>query len=129
LIFGVSRSAPWGISQIFQVLDVTLFGVLESHPRYELPFENRDGTVKFIMKVYHNFKSIIVPRKVFGGFHSHEPDFDMMSEPDRGLFDDQKLRGSTDFQEECSLDFPLDKLSSRHVLNTLVGSISLTKVI
>jgi hypothetical protein len=35
-------------TQIFQVLDLTLFGVLKRHPRYELLFENDNATVKFI---------------------------------------------------------------------------------
>jgi hypothetical protein len=32
-------------SQIFQILDLTLFGVLKRRPRYELPFENDNTTV------------------------------------------------------------------------------------
>jgi hypothetical protein len=116
------------ITQIFQVLDVTLFSVLETCPKYELPFENHNPTVRFIIKAYHDFKQTIMPRNVLGALHSHEADFDTMSEPYRLLFDDEKLRGSTGFQEACSLDFLLDQLSSRHVLIDLVGSTSLTKV-
>jgi hypothetical protein len=47
-------------TQIFQVLDVTLFGVLKRRLGYELPFEDEKETVNFIMKVYHDFKQTIV---------------------------------------------------------------------
>jgi hypothetical protein len=43
-------------TQIFQVLDVTLFGVLKRRLGYELPFEDEKETVKSVMKVYHDFK-------------------------------------------------------------------------
>jgi hypothetical protein len=33
-------------TQIFQDLDVTVFGALKPHTRYELPFENEKATVK-----------------------------------------------------------------------------------
>jgi hypothetical protein len=32
-------------TQIFQVLDLTLFGVLKRRPRYELPFGDDNATV------------------------------------------------------------------------------------
>jgi hypothetical protein len=47
-------------TQIFQVLDVTLFGVLKRRPIYQLPFEEEKETVKFRMKVYHDFKQTMV---------------------------------------------------------------------
>jgi hypothetical protein len=34
-------------AQIFQVLDVTLFGVLKRRPRYELPFGDEKVTGQF----------------------------------------------------------------------------------
>jgi hypothetical protein len=43
-------------TQIFQVLDLTLFGVLKRRLRCELSFENENATVKFTMQVYHDFK-------------------------------------------------------------------------
>jgi hypothetical protein len=42
-------------TQIFQVPDLPLFGVLKWRPRYELPFDDDNATVRFIMKVYHEF--------------------------------------------------------------------------
>jgi hypothetical protein len=47
-------------TQIFQVLDATLFGVLKRRLGYKLPFEDGKETVKFIMKVYHDFRKAMV---------------------------------------------------------------------
>jgi hypothetical protein len=47
-------------TQIFQVLDVTLFGVLKRRLGHKFPFEDEKETVKFIMKVYHDFKQTVV---------------------------------------------------------------------
>jgi uncharacterized PurR-regulated membrane protein YhhQ (DUF165 family) len=43
-------------TQIVQILDVTLFGVLKRRPRYQLLFEDEKETVQFRMKVNHDFK-------------------------------------------------------------------------
>jgi hypothetical protein len=43
-------------TQIFQVFDMALVGVLKGHPRSELAFEDEKMTVKFRMKVSHGFK-------------------------------------------------------------------------
>jgi hypothetical protein len=47
-------------TQIVQVLDVTLFGVLKRRLGYKLPCEEENETVEFIMKVYHDFKQTMV---------------------------------------------------------------------
>jgi hypothetical protein len=51
-------------THIFQVLDLTLFGVVKRRPRYEPPFETENSTVKFLMKVYHDFRQTMVPSNV-----------------------------------------------------------------
>jgi hypothetical protein len=47
-------------TQIFQVLKLTLFGVLKRQPRYELPFGVERAAFQFTMTVYHDFKQKIV---------------------------------------------------------------------
>jgi hypothetical protein len=47
-------------TQIFQVLDVTPFGVLKRRLGYTLPFEDEKETVTFILKRYHDFKQTMV---------------------------------------------------------------------
>jgi hypothetical protein len=51
-------------TQISQVLDLTLFGVLKRRSRYELPLEREKDLDTFIMKVYHNFKQITVESNI-----------------------------------------------------------------
>jgi hypothetical protein len=51
----VTSFAPH-ITQNFQILDITLFGVVKRHPRYEFPLWDEKASVKFIMKVSHDFK-------------------------------------------------------------------------
>jgi hypothetical protein len=55
--------APY-TTQIFQVLDVTLFGVLKRRLGYKLPFEDQKETVEFIMKVYHDLKQTMVESNI-----------------------------------------------------------------
>jgi hypothetical protein len=100
-------------THVFQVLDLTLFGVLKRRPRYALPFQTDNSMVKFIMKVYHDFKQTMVPSNVWGAFHALGFDYDTRREPSRLLFDEEKLRGRAGFEELWSLDFPLDQLSDR----------------
>jgi hypothetical protein len=45
-------------TQVFQVLDLTLFGVLKRCPRYELPFDENNATVKVRTKVYHEKRAV-----------------------------------------------------------------------
>jgi hypothetical protein len=42
-------------TQIFQLLDLILFGVLKRRSRYEMPFDEHNAIVKVITKVYHDF--------------------------------------------------------------------------
>jgi hypothetical protein len=102
---------PPHTSHIFQVLDLTLFGVLKRRPRYELPCETDNSTVKCIMKVYHDFTQTMVPSNVRRAFSALEGDYGTRREPSRRLFDEEKLRGSAGFQELWSLDFFPDQLS------------------
>jgi hypothetical protein len=107
-------------TQIFQVLDTTLFGVLKRQRRYELPFGDEKATVQFFMKVYHNFKQTMVEPNIWGAFQALGFEFDTRSEPYRLLFNEEKLRESTGFRELWSIDFPLDQLSVRR-RNTKFG--------
>jgi hypothetical protein len=47
-------------TQVFQVVGMSFFGPLKRQPRSKLPFEDKKMTAKFILKVYHDFKQIIV---------------------------------------------------------------------
>jgi hypothetical protein len=47
-------------THIFQIFDVILSNVLKQYLRCELAFEDEEMTIKFLMKVYHGFKQIMV---------------------------------------------------------------------
>jgi hypothetical protein len=51
-------------TQVFQILDLTLFGVLKRRPRYELAFDDAKPTADFIMKVYDDSRQILVSPNV-----------------------------------------------------------------
>jgi hypothetical protein len=55
-------------SHVFQVLDLTLFGVLKRCPRYELPFDENNATVKIVTKVDHDFTQTMALSNVWGAF-------------------------------------------------------------
>jgi hypothetical protein len=100
-------------TQVFQVLDLNLFGVLKRCPRYELPFDDDNATAKVIVKVYHDFTQTNVRPNVCGAFHAFGLEFNMRRELYGFLFDEATLRESAGFRELCSVDFPLDQLSDR----------------
>jgi hypothetical protein len=57
-------------TQIFQILDLKLFGVLKRRTRSALPFENDNPTAKFIMRVYHDFGEIIIQSNIRRAFQA-----------------------------------------------------------
>jgi hypothetical protein len=95
-------------SQVFQVLDLTLFRVLKRCPKYELTFDDDNAMVKVITKVSHDFTKTIAL------------EFDVKRERNEPLFDEIKLRESPGLQELWSLDFPLDQLSGRRQIARFV---------
>jgi hypothetical protein len=87
--------APY-TTQIFQILDVTVFGVLKRRLGYKFPFEDEKETVKFIMKVYHDFKQTMVEPNIWGAFRAigFEFEFDTEAQPYRLLLNERKQRES-----------------------------------
>jgi hypothetical protein len=59
-------------TQIFQVLDVAFCGVLKRQPTGELPFKVEKETVKFIMKVSHDFKQKMLEPNRWEAFQASE---------------------------------------------------------
>jgi hypothetical protein len=108
----VITSAPH-TTQIFQVLDVTLFGVLKRCLGDKLPFEDEKETVRLIMKVYHDFKQTMVEPNIWDAFRVIEFEFDTEAEPYQLLFNEEKLRQSEGFRELWSIELSLDQLLSQ----------------
>jgi hypothetical protein len=114
-------------TQVFQTLDLTLFGVLKRCPRYELPFHEKNATVKLITKAYHDFTHTMARPNVWGTFCALGFEFDTRREPHEPLSDEIKLRGSAGFEELCSVTFPWTSYWADDVLLGSVGSTSLSK--
>jgi hypothetical protein len=94
--------------QIFQILDMTLVGVLKRRLGYKLPFEDEKETGKFIMKVYHDFKQTMVEPNTWGAFRviGFEFQFGIEAEPYRPLFNEEKLRQNTGFRARFRTQSP-----------------------
>jgi hypothetical protein len=116
-------------TQVFQVIDLTIFGVLKRCPRYELPFDDDNALVKVITKVYHDFTQTMSRPNVWGTFRAlgFEFEFDTRRDPYELLFDEVKLRESAVFEELCSVTLPWTGYRADDVLLASVGSTSLSK--
>jgi hypothetical protein len=114
-------------TQVLQVLDLAFFGVLNRCPRYELPFDENNATVKVITKVYHDFTQTMARPNVWGTFCALVFEFDTRREPYELLFDEAKLRESAGFQELCSVMFAWTSSRADDVLLASVGSTNLGK--
>jgi hypothetical protein len=86
-------------TQISQVFDLTLFDVLKRRPRYELSLDDDNATVRFIMKVYHDFGQTVIRPNIWGAFRVPGLEFDMKDLPYRLLFDEIKQRESASFED------------------------------
>jgi hypothetical protein len=104
---------PPHTTQIFQELDISLFGVLKRRGQYKLPFGDDQDTATFLLKTYRTFKQTMVEVNIWGAFQQAGFEFDVSVEPYRLRFEGAKLRASPAFQEIWSLDFPLGRLSAR----------------
>jgi hypothetical protein len=94
----VTTSAPH-TDQVFQVLDLTLIGVLKRRPMHELPFNDDTATAKSIMKGYHDFWQTMIQRNIWGSLRALGVEFDVRIVPYRLLFDEIKLKKKAGFQE------------------------------
>jgi hypothetical protein len=113
-------------TQIFQVINLSLFGVLKLCPRYELPFDENNATVKVITKVYHEFTQTMARPNVWGIFRALGFEFDTIIGPYELLFDELKLKESANFEELCWLTFPWIRYRAHDVLLASIGSTSLS---
>jgi hypothetical protein len=93
-------------TQTFQVFDLTLLGVLKRHRGYGLSFGDEKATVKFRMKVYHDFEQTIVEPNISEVFQALGFEFNRGTEPCRFFLYKEKLTRSADFRGLSSIDFP-----------------------
>jgi hypothetical protein len=101
--------------QIFQVFDLTLFGVLKRRGQYQLPFEDDTGSVRFIKKMYHDhdFRMTIVEPNIWGAFRGIGVKHSVVDGVQRVSFDEMTLRESEGFKELWDIDFSFGNLWPR----------------
>jgi hypothetical protein len=58
-------------TQVFQVFDLILFNVLKRRPRYELPFDDGEATLKCTMQAFHDFRETMIQPNMWGAFPRH----------------------------------------------------------
>jgi hypothetical protein len=105
---------PPHTTQVFQALDLSLFGGLKRKLQYKLPLANDDRVVAFIQKASHSLKQTFVPDNVRNAFKMLGFEFNITKSPHTLLLRDEKLRGSQGFRETWDADYPLDQLSKRY---------------
>jgi hypothetical protein len=99
--------------QIFQTLDLCLFGVFNRKMQYKLPFANDNLTVNFIQNAFHALKQTFVPDNIRSAFKLLELEFNITQTPYSLLFREDKLHRSQGFQEIWEANYDLDQLSKR----------------
>jgi hypothetical protein len=103
--------------EIFQVLDLTLFGVLKRRGQYQLPFEDDPGSVRFINKMYHDqdfrMTMTMIKPNIWGAFRGIGVKYSVVDELQRISFDEMTLRESEGFKELWDIDFRVGNLSPR----------------
>jgi hypothetical protein len=102
-------------TQIFQVLDLTLFGVLKRRGQYQLPLEEDSGSTRFIRKVHHDFRMTItmIEPNICGAFRAIGVKYSVVYGVRRVSVDEMTLRESEGVRKLWDIDFPVGNLSPR----------------
>jgi hypothetical protein len=88
---------------------------------------NDNATIRFIMKVCHDFRPTMIRSNRWGAFLALELEFYVKSVPYRLLFDEIKLREPRAFRSCGPLTFPWTSYRADDVLHGSVGSTSLSE--
>jgi hypothetical protein len=104
-------------TQIFQVLDLTLFGVLERRGQYQLPVEDDGGSTRFIRNVDHDhdFRMTMtrIDPDIWGAFRGIQVKYSAVERVQRVSFDEMTLRESEGLKELWDIDLAMGNLSPR----------------
>jgi hypothetical protein len=118
-------------TQIFQALDLTLFGVLKRRGQYQLPFGDDAGSSRFIKKLYRDFRSTMTDINIWGAFRGIGLIYHIVDGIQRVSFDEIILRESGGFRELWDMiSTSLWRICRRGAkMRGLDGSISLNKMV
>jgi hypothetical protein len=118
-------------TQIFQALDLSLFGVLKRRGQYQLPFGDDAGSAPFIKKIYRDFRSSMTDVNIWGAFRGIGLIYNIVDGIQRVSFDEIILRESGGFSQLWDMIFTfLLRICRRGaIMRGLNGSTCLNKVI
>jgi hypothetical protein len=102
-------------TQIFQVLDLAVFGILERRGQYQLPLQDHAGSPRFINKMSHDhdFRMTMNEPNIWGAFRGIGVKYSVVDGVQRVSFDEMTVRDSHGLKELWNIDFRLAKLSPR----------------
>jgi hypothetical protein len=100
-------------AQIFQMLDMVLFGALKKHHTGLGTLDEEQPAATFLLRVYRNFKQMIVEVNIWGAFAIIGFTHDMDQILYEVLFDKEKFQQSPGFVELWGRNVPLESLSKR----------------
>jgi hypothetical protein len=99
------------MTNIYQVLDVVLFGALKKHAADLEILDEEQPAAAFLLKVYHDFKQTMIKVNIWGAIAAIEFTYDVKQNSYGRLFDEEKLRQSPSFVEPWESDTALESLS------------------
>jgi hypothetical protein len=100
-------------TQIFQVLDLSLFGVLKRPGQYQLPFGDDTESASFIKKVYHDFRSTMTDMNPWGAIRGIGLISNIVDAVQRVSFSKIIMQESHGFRRFWDIAFPVENLSIR----------------
>jgi hypothetical protein len=82
-------------TQIFQSLDLAVFGTFKRERKYHLPFSDLGTTVNFVCNVYLKMTKTLTATNIWAAFQVIGAMFDRENIPCRIVFHREKLRESS----------------------------------
>jgi hypothetical protein len=98
-------------TNIFQVLDLTLFGVLKRQRRYQIPCQTEHRIINFMLKVYRGFRSTTINTNIWGAFRWISPLYVTIDGVQGVLFNKIIMIRNESFWELWQIDYLLENLS------------------
>jgi hypothetical protein len=118
-------------TQIFQVLDLTLFRVLKRRGEYQLSLEDDPGGARFIGKVHHDhdLRMMMIEPNIWGAFRGIGVKHSVVDGLQRVSLDEMTLPESQGLTELWDINLPVGICRQDARAARLVGSISRRKMV
>jgi hypothetical protein len=102
-------------TQICQVLDLTLFGVVKRRGQYQVPLHDDAWSARFIRRVYHDFRMtmMMIEPNIWGAFRGIGVKYSVVDAVQRVSFDEMTLREREGAREAWERNVPVENLTPR----------------